>query len=136
MDNSRARLHDVFFYGLYMDPAILEQQDIPIRYPRKATVPGYTLRIGNKATLLRDPDGEAHGMVYLLNHDEIHRLYAGAGLDMYRAEAVLATTEAGPVAALCCNLLEPPGEDESNKEYSDKLHAVLEKLGLPVPGVD
>ena len=31
MDNSINRLHDVFFYGLYMDEEILKSKNIPIR---------------------------------------------------------------------------------------------------------
>ena len=132
MDNSPDRLHDVFFYGLYMDPDILEQQGITIRNPRKGTVTDYILRIGNRATLLRQANAKAHGLIYSLTHNEIHRLYWGAGLEQYRSEAIIVQTESGPVAALCCNLLDPPGEQESNTDYNSKLKSVMEKLDLPI----
>lgn len=133
-DNSSIRLHDTFFYGLYMDPDILRSKGVEPRLPRKASAPGYQLRIGKMATLLRVPEAEAeaHGMVYALTHAEIHTLYWGSGLDAYVAEAVLVKTEQGDIlATLCCNLLQPPADHESNPEYRDKLKACLQKLGLP-----
>lgn len=66
-DNSKERLHDVFFYGLYMDPDILEQKGVIPRDPRTAVAKGFELKIGNKATLLRKPEGFAYGMVYCLS---------------------------------------------------------------------
>jgi len=53
MDNSINRLHDVFFYGLYMDEDILKSKGITIRNQRSAYVDNYELRIGDLATLLR-----------------------------------------------------------------------------------
>ena len=71
-DNSKNRLHDVFFYGLYMDPDVLEQKGVQPRNPRIAKVEGYELRIGSKATLLRERGGVAYGVVYSLTHSEIN----------------------------------------------------------------
>lgn len=56
-DNTANRLHDVFFYGLYMDPQVLAQKTVEARHPRIARVEGYRLRIGHKATLLREAGG-------------------------------------------------------------------------------
>jgi len=36
MDNSTDRLHDVFFYGLYIDEEILKSKDILVRNKRSA----------------------------------------------------------------------------------------------------
>ncbi len=130
-DNGPDRLHEVFFYGLYMNPAILREKGVEPRQPRKATLADYALRIADRATLLRTPGALTHGMLYALTHAEIDTLYAGAGLDAYRAEAVLVQTDNGAVAALCCNLLQPPGEDESNPEYTQRLRQTLKELGLP-----
>jgi len=131
-DNSKNRLHNVFFYGLYMDPEIFESKGVKIRNARKAYADHHELRIGNKATLLRAENKQAHGMVYSLTHAEINSLYWGAGLDDYVAEAVLVKTEHEILAALCCNLLVPPESAESNADYSQKLKKVMEKLQLPM----
>ncbi len=133
MDNSDNRLNDVFFYGLYMDPDVLKAKGVVPRNPRKAVAKGYGLRIGNMATLLREPNSEAHGIVYQLTHDEVHRLYGGSGLDAYVAEAIMVETEGhDKVAALCCNLLRAPAEGESNPEYQRKLTQCMQKLGVHV----
>jgi hypothetical protein len=136
MDNSENRLNNVFFYGLYMDPDILKTKGVEPRNPRKAIVKGYRLRIGKMATLLRDPNAETHGIVYELTHGEVDKLYWGAGLNAYVAEALVVETERPKqVVALCCNLLVPPAEDETNPEYMDKLVQCMSKLDVHVPGV-
>ena len=134
MDNSKNRLNEVFFYGLYMDPEILSAKGVVPRNPRKAVARGYRLCVGKMATLLREANAEAHGIVYELTHDEVNTLYWRAGLEAYVAEALSVETEQGEkVAVLCCNLLEPPGEGESNPEYLGKLMQCMKKLGVPEP---
>lgn len=130
-DNSKERLHDVFLYGLYMVPDILKQKEVVPRNPRKGSLEGFKLRIGNMATLLRAKDEKAYGMVYSLNHDEIYSLYQGAGLTEYAAEAVMLDVEDNTIPALCCILISPPEESESNPEYEGKLKSAMELLGLP-----
>lgn len=47
---------DVFFYGLFMDAELLRSKGaFPVNI-RRAGVPGFELRIGERATLLRDPE--------------------------------------------------------------------------------
>jgi len=104
MDNTKNRLNEVFFYGLYMDPEILQTKGVAARNPRKATAKGYRLRIGKMATLLREAEREAYGIVYQLTHSELNALYWGAGLTGYVAEALSVETEEGKaLAVLCCN---------------------------------
>lgn len=132
-DNSSKRLHDVFFYGLYMDAEILALKGVQALNPRKAVAPGFELRFGEKATMLRQAGKQTHGMLYSLTHDDINKLYWGAGLNQYRSEAIMVdTAEQSGVAALCCNLLDPPKDNESNPEYASKLKQVMQKLGLPI----
>jgi len=122
MDNSQNRLHEVFFYGLYMDPEILRNKDVNPRNPRVAKVKGYKLRIGKLATLLRDEKSEACGIVYSLTHSEIYKLYVGSGLNEYVSESLIAyTKDSKTLPVLCCNLLTPPQNDEVNLEYENKL---------------
>ena len=134
MDNSEKRLNNVFFYGLYMDAELLEAKGVEPRNPRKAVAKGYRLRIGKMATLLRESNAEAYGFVYALTHEEVNRLYWGAGLDAYVAESLLVEVKGGEeVVVLCCNLLVPPEEGENNSEYFGKLEKCMKKLGLPAP---
>lgn len=135
MDNSPNRLHDVFFYGLYMDPKLLRAKGVSARNPRKAQVEGYRLRVGKHATLLREKACVAHGMLYALTHNEIDKLYWSIGLNNYVPEALSVVTEnQEQISALCCNLLLPPEEQEEIPQYLARLKYCMAKLGLPVPG--
>jgi len=134
MDNSKERLLDVFFYGLYMDEEILKSKDVNPRNKRAAIAPGYQLRVGKMATLLRDNNAQAFGMVYSLTHAEITALYEGSGLTAYVPESiVIQTKENQTISALCCNLLNPPSDDEKNEAYLEKLTLCMEKYNLPAP---
>ena len=117
----------VFFYGLFMDVDLLRAKGVEPANVRKASVRGYALRIGNRATLL-PRDGEiTHGMLMELTHAEIDKLYADPSVNMYRAEAVIADG----VAALCFNLIDEPRADEYNDAYAQKLSELKRRLGLP-----
>ena len=72
----------VFFYGLFMDADILRSKAIDPAGPRRASVSGFALRIGQRATLVPDPDGRAHGVLMELQHEEIDRLYADPSVQM------------------------------------------------------
>jgi len=84
-------LQSVFFYGLFMDADVLRRKGAEPVNIRRACVPGFTLRVGQRATLLRDPIpvSRAFGMLMELTHDEIELLYPEATLGAYRPEAVL-----------------------------------------------
>lgn len=136
MDNSENRLIDVFLYGLHMDPELLEEKGVEPRNPRKGIAKGFRLHVGKQATMLRELGSEAHGVIYSLTHDEIQKLYWNTGLDTYVPEALLVEIERyKTVPVLCCNLLVPPEEEESNPEYLHNLRQCMDKLGLPTPSI-
>ena len=126
------RTIQAFFYGLYMDETVLRDKGVDPRHARKAAVPGYRTRIGARATLVPRFGAQAFGMVFNVTHAELARLYAGAGLDMYRPESVRAVFEDGSCAPVATyTLVEPPAPGEANAVYAAKLRGVLERLGLP-----
>src|SRR5262245_50622376 len=117
---------DAFFYGLFMDVDILQENQVTPVNPRPAYVEGFSLRIGKRATLLPTPGGRAFGMLISLTHRELEKLYTGPGLEQYRPEAVLVKTLAGEIAAaLCYNLPAAPLPEERNPEYAVRLQGVL-----------
>jgi len=127
----------VFFYGLFMDEELLRAQGVQPTGPRRASVRGFTLRIGRRATLVPESGACAHGVLMELSHDEIERLYAGPGVRMYRPEAVIAELADGVrVPALCFNLPVTPQPGESNDAYARKLRDLADRLGLPAEYVD
>jgi hypothetical protein len=58
----------VFFYGLFMDEALLRSRGIDAGESSRASLPGFRLRIGRRATLVADDAGIVHGMAGLLSH--------------------------------------------------------------------
>ena len=123
---------NVFFYGLFMDETLLQAKGITLPNLRVASVPGFQLRIGTRATLVPAPSGRVFGLVASLSHKELERLYSEPSVQAYRPEAVLAyQTNGETLAALCFNLVEPPSVDEHNLDYASKLRALAERLNFP-----
>ena len=132
-----SRRIEVFFYGLFMDADLLRSKGVHPANIRHASVGGYELRIGERATLRPSPDVRAFGILMELTHLEVEQLYSEPGLRPYRPEAVLADLADGSsVPALCFNLVLPPGPGEANPEYAAKLRDLGRRLELPSEYVD
>ena len=132
-----SRRIEVFFYGLFMDADLLRTKGVNPGNIRPASVSGFALRIGQRATLLRNPNGLAHGILMELTHAEVEQLYSESSVRAYRPEAVLCKLNDGSlIPALCFNLPEPPRPEEANSEYAAKLRGLATRLGLPSDYVD
>jgi len=128
---------DGFFYGLFMDAHVLRQAGTKPSNFRRAYVADFTLRIGQRATLVPCPGARAYGMLVALTHAELESLYSAPGLEVYRPEALLAHTYEGEaIPALCYNLGQAPEPHERNPEYAMRLKRVLENLEFPVEYVE
>ncbi|WFU14375.1 gamma-glutamylcyclotransferase family protein [Bradyrhizobium sp. CB3481] len=122
----------VFFYGLFMDPEGLEAKGLRPVNVRQAFIERFTLRLGDRATLLPDPNGRVYGITATLTHTELDRLYSGPSVSAYRPEPVLAQFANGTAElALCFNLPTIPQEKSTNPSYAADLRAVARKMGLP-----
>jgi hypothetical protein len=127
-----SRRADVFFYGLFMDEDLLRAKGLAPQNVELASVPGFALRIGQRAALVPDPPGRVHGVVMSLTLAELGQLYSEPSVQAYRPQAVLAhLASGGTIAALCFNLPEAPSPTERNPEYATKLRSVGQKVGLP-----
>lgn len=127
-----SRRINVFFYGLFMDAELLRAKGADPANIRMASVPGFALRIGQRATLLPAPDGRAYGILMELSHAEIEQLYSDPSVSAYKPEAVVADVDDGSrVPALCFNLPDAPGADEANPDYAARLCDLGRQLGLP-----
>lgn len=128
---------NVFFYGLFMDADLLREEGVQPVHPRRCCVAGFALRIGQRATLVPEPQARAYGVLMELSHDEIERLYAQPGLREYRAEAVIAECDDGArLPALCFNLAVPPRPEEANEGYARRLRDLALRVGLPASYVE
>jgi hypothetical protein len=131
MDMASRRI-DVFFYGLFMDVALLQQQGIQPCNVRRARVEGFDLAIAERATLVPRAARTVFGVLLSLTHEDVTHLYANASVQDYRPEAVFAITEDGQsLPALCYNLTTPPTGPGANRAYAAALLALAQRLGLP-----
>src|SRR5688572_6813401 len=122
----------VFFYGLFMDTAVLEAKGISAPAGQPGVVRDWALRIGRRATLVPERGRSVYGIVMTLPLPELDRLYQEASVQLYRPVAVLVELErAAAVPALAYVLSEPPAPEEGNPEYAAALRALAARLGLP-----
>ena len=132
MSEAEARRIDVFFYGLFMDDALLREKGMNPRNRRMASVENFSLRVGERATLVPCPNQTVHGVLFSLTHSEVDALYGEASVSVYRPEAVAAQLADGSVIpALCFNLPVPPSSSERNSQYVSKLKELAARIGLP-----
>lgn len=128
---------DVFFYGLFMDSNLLRTKNVSPTNIRSASVPGFTLRIGQRATLIRSEGARAYGMLMELTHAEIDALYSEPSVSAYRPEGVIAELANGTaIPALCFNIVVPPESTEPDADYAAKLRALAHNVDLPSDYVD
>lgn len=121
---------DILFYGAYMDPDILAAHGVKPRHQRLAKLPGYRLRLGEKATLLVSPTDSAVGCVYSLYPHEIRQLYA-AHPDYYPiTDATALLTNGLRSSVMIMILSEPPAEHIRNVDYIRNMQQILRKLGF------
>jgi hypothetical protein len=132
MTEEGARRIDVFFYGLFMDEALLLGKGMTPKNRRMASVDNFSLVIGARATLVPCASAIVHGVLYSLTHAEVDALYVEDSVSVYRPEAVSVRLADGSVtAALCFNLPLPPSATERNPQYATKLRELAERIGLP-----
>ena len=122
----------VFFYGLFMDPALLADQDLHAVVIGPAVLHGYRIHIGARATLLPSPSSRVLGVVMELSEPDVRALYSEPTVRAYRREPVCVTLLASGrvLEAQCYNL--PPDSDlaGTNPDYAEKLARLAEALGL------
>jgi len=132
MTEERAARVEVFFYGLFMDEALLRGKGLNPENRRAASVDDFQLLIGERATLIRREGARAHGVVYTLTRGEVEALYSEESVGAYRPEVVTASLAGGRVEQVVCfNLPAEPSAEERNPLYASKLRELAERLGLP-----
>ena len=122
---------NVFFYGLFMDAAVLESKGVSSSDGRPGVVRDWALRIGHRATMVPEAGRAVHGVVMSLSSSDLDLLYADASVRMYRAVAVPVEAHGTIMPALAYVLPEPPAPEERNPEYATKLRALAQRLDLP-----
>ena len=132
MSNDSGKRIDVFFYGLFMDEALLKEKGANPQNRRLAAVENFKLMIGERATLVPSSGETVHGLLFSLTQTEIDSLYAEPSVSEYRPEPVVARLRNGEaIPALCFNLPGPPSSSERNPQYAARLKELAGRIGLP-----
>ena len=123
----------IFFYGLFMEAALLEEMGLHPEVLGPALLRNYRISIGRKATLTPVPGSSCYGVLIDLPDEEAVALYASPGVADYRPEPVTAVLlqDHSLQHSLCYNLPEETPRGERNPEYSKKLAALAKELGFP-----
>ena len=122
----------IFFYGLFMDRALLVGKGLHPEMIGPAVLPGYRIHIGERATLLPSASSRAYGIVMALSAEEARALYAEPSVREYVPERVQAEMlDTGePVEAYCYNLPPKLGLAGTNPVYATRLAKLVETLGF------
>lgn len=92
---------DVFFYGLFMDATLLRAKGIDPGELRRASLKGFELRIGQRATLMANPATTVHGLLGSLSQEDLDRLYSEPSVREYRPQSIEIQAGDRPVRAQC-----------------------------------
>lgn len=125
-------MRKIFFYGLFMDRALLVEKGLHPDVLGPAALSDYRIHIGDRATLVPSASSRAYGIVMALSDEEAVALYAEPSVREYRPEPVEVTLlESGQVIeADCYNLPPELGLAGANPAYADKLSGLVETLGF------
>ena len=122
----------IFFYGLFMDRALLVEKGLRPEVVGAARLPDYRIHIGERATLVRSESRRAYGVVMALTDEEARALYSEPSVREYVPERVrvelLDTGES--IEAACYNLPSESGLAGTNPAYAKKLSRLVEALGF------
>ncbi|MDX1479002.1 MAG: gamma-glutamylcyclotransferase family protein [Saprospiraceae bacterium] len=123
-------MRNIFFYGLFMDQALLTAQGLHPTVIGKAVLPDYRIHIGARATLLRSAGRHACGIVMALTDQDARTLYSETSVRAYVPERVaVELMDTGEViGADCYNLPDDADLTGTNPAYALQLLELAETL--------
>lgn len=127
---------EIFFYGLFMDRNILTKNGINPSKPRKGYLNHYTLKIGNRASLVPCKNEKAYGILMEVNAEEIAKLYAEKSVSDYIPEKVEVVTESQERLLATCYNLPLSLLTGTNESYAQSLYKLATKLNFPKAYLD
>jgi len=122
---------EVFFYGLFMNKDVLIKNGVNPLNPRKGYLNDYTIKIGNRASLIPCKKEKAYGIIMTINDEELVTLYSEKSVADYIPEKVrIIMNPTESVIATCYNL---PLEllTGTNELYAKSLYKLSKNLNFP-----
>ena len=122
---------NVFFYGLFMDEALLAKNGITPSNSEIGYVDEFALRIGERATLVSSAVARPYGVMMNISCDQARELYSHKSVADYVPESVIVELLGGSKAEAKCYNLPVGRATGTNKIYAEGLFKVARKRGLP-----
>jgi orotate phosphoribosyltransferase len=124
----------VFFYGSYMNRAVLAEVDLRPTDWEPARVTDFDIRIAPRANLVRAPGSTVFGALASATHAELERLYAHARDvlgEVYLPEAVRVLDASGASRPALCYVAAEMCERPAEAAYVERILAGARELGAP-----
>jgi hypothetical protein len=124
----------VFFYGSYMNFAVLREVSVVPGEWQPARLRGFDIVIRPRANLERSERGCVYGIVATATHSELTRLYAHARDilgETYLPEAVLAETLDGKWRPALCYIAPQMQPRAVDTDYLDRIVEPAKAFGFP-----
>ncbi len=121
----------VFFYGLFMDQDLLKEKGITPSTWQKAWANNFALKIGERASLVKEPNARSYGVVMTLEQTQITELYAEKSVKEYKPEKLTIEYENATREEVTCYNLPANLIRGTNRAYAQKLLDVTTGLGFP-----
>jgi cation transport regulator ChaC len=124
----------VFFYGSYMNRAVLAEAGIELGEVEVARLAGHDLAIHPRANLVSADGAAVHGILTRLTHADLERLYAHARDvlgEVYLPEAVLTETRSGAWRAALCYVCHDMAPAPPEAAYVERIIDAACEHGLP-----
>jgi hypothetical protein len=124
----------VFFYGSYMNFAVLREVGLVPEQWEAARLDGFDICIRPRANLVRFDRHCVYGIVATATHAELARLYAHAREvlgEVYLPEAVLVQTRAGLWRPALCYLCPEMTPRPADNAYVERIVAPARAFGFP-----
>ena len=122
-------VRSVFFYGLFMDPAVRAARGAPGGGPdRPALLTGWRMIMGERSSLVPAEAGEVWGTVADLDDAQLGALYAE--LPNYAPVPVRTLVDGAPVSAAAW-VAPADAIGEPDRDYALELAQLCRTLGLP-----
>ncbi len=123
----------VFFYGLFMDPELLQKAGLTPSIPVVAELQDYKLVIGERATLIPKHGTSCWGTIMQLDTQELDDLYAEPSVKDYQAVSVDCIIGEDSYCTVDVYILpeDYPLQPPKDSGYIDQLVQVSKKVNLP-----
>ena len=126
---------NVFFYGSYMNFAVLKEVDIDERDFTVGSVSGFALTISPLANLIRQTQGVVYGILTALTHMELERLYQeharGKLGGHYLPEAVVVSLPNEIHTPALCYISYDMKSGKAEPAYVDRILVPARNYGFP-----